>query len=173
MLDKETFRKTEKKLYNYYRKDKKIESLNKKITLLNKQIQDIEVKLRTVDVTIPEESRAVGYEERVQTSSDNSSYAERALMRITDRLINEQVRKEEEIARIEEEIRNIEADNIIIQDNIKDLNYNDKEFLKVKYKEGNKDWQVGIKLGIDQSTVTRKRQKLVEDVSRWDIWFNH
>lgn len=171
MIDKEVFRKTEKKLYNYYGKDKKIGNLKKKIDLLYKQINDIDDKLRNTDISIPEESRAMSYEERVQTSSDGTSYAERTLIRITERLIIEQSRKKEEIARMEEELRNIEADNIIIKENIGELREEDKEFLRVKYKECNKDWQVGVKLGMDQSTVTRKRQRLVEDVSRWELWF--
>ncbi|WP_243129241.1 hypothetical protein [Hathewaya massiliensis] len=173
MIDKEEFRKTEKKLYNYYGKDKKIENLKKKIYLLYKQIEEIEIKLKKVDIDIPEESKCIAYEERVQTSSDGTSYAERALMRITDRLINEQARKKEEIVRIEEEIRNIEADNIIIKENIKDLRNEDKQFLNLKYKEGMKDWQVGVRLGMDQSTATRKRQKLVEDVARWELWISY
>lgn len=171
MIDKETFRKTERKLYNYYCKDRRIQSLNRKIELLQNQINDIELKLRNVDINIPEESKAIIYEERVQTSNDGTSYAERTLIRITDRLINEQVRKQEEIVAIEEEIRSIEADNIIIENNIGDLRQEDKEFLRLKYKENKKDWQVGNVLGMDQSTATRKRQKLVENVAKWEEWY--
>lgn len=170
MIDKEIFRKTEKKLYNFFRKDKKIGSLNRKIELLNNQIDDIEKKLRNINITIPEESRAITYEERVQTSSDGTSYAERAAIRITDNLLKEQSRKFEEIAKLEEEIRDIEADNIIMEDNIKDLSEEDKHFLKLKYEEGKKDWQVGEKLGMSQPTATRARQRLVENVARWEEW---
>lgn len=173
MLDKESFRKTEKKLYNYFSKDRKIRSINKKISLLNQQIDDIEKKLRDVNITIPEESRSITYEERVQTSSDGTSYAERALMRITDKLIVEQARKKEEIAELEEELRSIEVDNIIFEDNIKDLNEEDKKFLKIKYGEKLKDWQAGFKLDISQSTATRIRQRLVEDVARWEEWYKN
>ncbi|AJA42642.1 hypothetical protein phiCT9441A_30 (endogenous virus) [Clostridium phage phiCT9441A] len=171
MIDKETFRKTERKLYNYYCKDRRIQSLNRKIELLKKQINDIDIKLRNVDVNIPEESRAITYEERIQTSNNSASYAEQALMRITDRLLNEKTRKEEEIGLLEEEIRNIEADNIIIEDNIGELGEEDKKFLKLKYGKGKKDWQLGNDLGMDQSTATRKRQKLVENVAKWEEWY--
>lgn len=167
-MDKNTFRKTEKKLYNYFGKDKKIDSINKKITLLKKQIEDIETKLKNVDINIPEESKSMTYEERVQTSSDGTSYAERTLMRITDKLIVEKARKEEEVAELEEELRNIEADNIIIECNIKDIKEEDMEFLKMKYKDELKDWQIGFKLEMDQSTATRIRQRLVENVARWE-----
>ncbi|QPW61892.1 hypothetical protein IG390_05190 [Clostridium botulinum] len=167
-MDKEIFRKTEKKLYNFFKKDKKINSLNHKIELLNKQINDIEEKLKNVNITIPEESRAITYEERVQTSSDGTSYAERAAIRITDNLLKEQSIKIEQIAKIEEEIRNIQAYNISIEDNIKDLSEEDKHFLKLKYSEEKKDWQVGKELGMDQSTASRKRKRLVENVANWE-----
>ena len=168
MIDKETFRKTEKKLYNYFGKDRKIESLKRKIILLKEQICEIDRKLKSVDISIPEESRSITYEERVQTSNDCTSYAERTLIRITDRLIKEKARKKEEINELEEEIRSIEADNIIIELNVKDLCKEDKSFLKLKYGESKKDWQVGEELGMAQSTATRQRQRLVEDVARWE-----
>lgn len=170
MIDKETFRKTERKLYNYFKKDKKVQSLKRKIDLLNKQINDIEKKLKNIDVSIPEESSAVGYEERVQTSSDRSSYAEKTLMRITDNLIMEQSRKIEEISQLEEQIRDIEADNIIIEENIDDIREEDRNFLRLKYYEGLKDWQVAVKLNMSQSNTTRKRQRLVNNVAGWEQW---
>ena len=113
------------------------------------------------------------YEERVQTSSDGASYAERTLMRITDKLIAEKARKEEEITDLEEELRDIEADNIIMDDNIGDLSEEDKKFLKIKYGEKQKDWQIGFKLGISQSSATRIRQGLVENVARWEQWYKN
>ena len=90
MIDKEIFRRTEAKLYNYFKKDKKIKSIKKKINLLKEQINDIDFKLKKVDVSIPEESRSITYEEKVQTSNNNESYAERTIIRITDSLLLEQ-----------------------------------------------------------------------------------
>lgn len=169
-MDKSLFRSTERKLYNFYSKDKKINSLNRKIELLKKQINDIDRSLKDVDITIPEESRSIGYEERVQTSSDSSSYAEKTLMRITDRLLNERNRKSEEIKILEKEIRDIVADNVIMEANIRELKEEIKLFLKLKYGEEKKDWQVGNEMGMSQSTATRTRQRIVEDVARWEAW---
>lgn len=168
MIDKATFRKTEKKLYNYFMKNKKINSLKHKIELLNKQVEKIEQKLKKVDVSIPEESRSMTYEERIQTSNDGTSYAERAAMRITDKLLAEQSRKIEEIADIEVEIMNIEADNVIIENNIKLLKKEDVDFLESKYGKELPDWEVGINLNMTQSTTTRKRQRLIRNVAEWE-----
>lgn len=170
MIDKVTFRKTEKKLYNYFKKDKKINSLQRKITLLNKHIEQIDYKLKHTDISIPEESKSMSFEERVQTSSTGESYAERTALKITDRLIIEQSRKIDEISELEEEIRNIEADNIIIEENIKLLRKEDIEFLKSKYDKELPDWEVGLNLNLSRSNVTRKRQRLVDNIANWEAW---
>lgn len=170
MMDKEIFRRTERKLYNYFRKDKKINSIKKKIELLNIQIGDIEKKLKEVNINIPEESRSITYEERVQSSGDCTSYAEKTLMRITDNLLNEKVRKLEEISELEENIRTIQANNIIIENNIKDIREEDREFLKTKYDKELPDWEVGLNLSMSQSNVSRRRQRLVENVANWEVW---
>ncbi|WP_234121176.1 hypothetical protein [Clostridium hydrogenum] len=170
MIDKETFRATEKKIYNYFKKDKVINSLKHKVEILNKQVDQIEKKLRSTDISIPEESKAMSYEERVQTSSTGESYAERTAVRIADKLIKEQSRKMEEIADIEEEIRNIEADNVIIGDNIGGLRRRDSEFLETKYNKELPEWRVGVELHMSQSQVNRKKQRLIENVARWDAW---
>lgn len=170
MIDKETFRKTEKKLYNYFKKDKKINSLKQKIELLNKHIDQIEFKLNHIDITIPEESRSMSYEERIQISSTGESYAERAVLRITDRLLKEKSRKVDEVYELEEEIRNIESDNIIIEENIRLLRKEDHEFLQSKYDKELPDWEVGLNLNMSQSKVTRKRQRLVNNIANWEAW---
>jgi hypothetical protein len=171
MIDKITFRNTEKKLYNYYGKDKKIYSINKKINLLKKQIESIKEKLENVNIEIPEESRSMTYEERVQNSSDGSSYAEKMLIRITDKLLREKLRKEEEVLDLEEELRDIEADNVIIENNIRNIKHKEiLDFLNMKYKEQLKDWQIGMKIEKDQSTVTRTRQKIVINIANGEEW---
>lgn len=171
MIDKSTFKHIENKLYNYYGKDKKVSSINRKISLLKNQIKSIEDKLKNVDIEIPEESRSMTYEERVQTSSCEESYAEKALIRITDKLLREKSRKEEEVVDLEEELRNIEADNITIEDNIRYIKDRQiLDFLSMKYKEQLKDWQIGMKIGKDQSTVTRTRQKIISNIAIGEEW---
>ncbi|SMC17273.1 hypothetical protein SAMN02745134_00276 [Clostridium acidisoli DSM 12555] len=172
MIDKETFRNTEKKLYNYFEKDKIVNSLKHKIELLNKHVNQIDEKLRSTDISIPEGSKSIAYEERVQTSSTGESYAERTALKITDRLIKEQSRKIDEICELEEKIRTIEADNIIMGDNIGGLRKEDFKFLETKYKKELPDWRVGVELHLTRSNVTRKKQKLIENVANWEEWEN-
>ncbi|AAK79878.1 DNA-directed RNA polymerase specialized sigma subunit [Clostridium acetobutylicum] len=169
-MDKEIFKTTERKIYNYFKKDRVINSLKHKASILKRQVDQIEQQLKTTDIEIPEESRAITYEERVQTSSTGESYAERTLMNIIQKKIIERDRKKEEIADIEEQIRNIEVDSVIIGDNIESLHQYLYEPLILKYKEELPDWVVGNRLHISQSQVSRRRKKAIKKVAAWEAW---
>lgn len=169
-MDGMKFVEMECKLRDYFNKDKRMNVLNKKLDILKRQIDEIEYKLRNVDVDLPEESRSMNYEERIQTSPTGESYAERTLLRITDKLLKEQSWKKEQVADIEESLRNMEADNAVIEDNIKDLRVEDQEFLKEKYKYKKADWQVGYKFGISQQAATDRKNKLLKNVANWEEW---
>ena len=175
MIDKITFRIMEKRLVDYFKKDKIISSLQHKVDVLNNQIKEIDNKLKNIDISIPEESTSISFEQKVQTSKDGSSYAERTVMKITENLKREKFRKIEEVGELEEQIRKFIADNIIINDNIMDLRVADYKFLETKY--GKKlpdyiitDWAVGQQLNMAQSQATRKKRGLVESVANWEEW---
>ena len=171
-MDEIKFIEMEEKLRNYFNKDKKISVLNRKLEVLRNQIDVIEYKLKNVAVDLPEESRSMVYEERVQTSPTGESYAERTLMRITDNLIKEKFWKKEEVADIEETLRNMEADNAVIEANIKDLRLEDQEFLKEKYKYKKTDWEIGMKFNMSPGGATKRRHRLIENIINWDMWLS-
>ena len=112
-MSRDRFKQTEDKLYNYFNKEKKIATLNYRIEVLKKQIDKINQELRECDINIEIESSSPGFEERVQTSSDGTSYAERELIRITDLKLKRKLSKEIEIEELKEEIENIELDNFL------------------------------------------------------------
>lgn len=57
---------------------------------------------------------------------------------------------------------------MIIGENIRLLREEDKEFLKAKYDKELPDWNVGLELNVERSVATRKRQKLIENIARWE-----
>ncbi|WP_461615415.1 hypothetical protein [Clostridium sp. Marseille-QA1073] len=59
---------------------------------------------------------------------------------------------------------------MIIEYSLQFLNKEDQNFLKLKYEGGKNDWQVGNELGMSQPTAYRIRQKLIENISRWEEW---
>ena len=81
---KREFKIIEDKLYNFFNKEKKIAALRYQIEILRKQIERLDKDLRECNITIEIESSSPSFEERVQSSSDGTSYAEREVIRITD-----------------------------------------------------------------------------------------
>ncbi|WP_027633366.1 hypothetical protein [Clostridium hydrogeniformans] len=170
-MDRNLFRATEKKLYNYFSKDKKIDSLRNKIKLLEQQSDAIENRIKHTDISIPIESRSIEFSERVTCSSDGTSYMERTMIKIIDNLLIEKARKEEEITKTEELIRSIEEDNNIIGYNIGFLSDESKKLLKLKYKDKKKEWEIGQEINLSQSRVNKLKNELIKDISNWDNWF--
>ncbi|WP_333860301.1 hypothetical protein [Clostridium sp.] len=80
--------------------------------------------------------------------------------------------KKEEVGHIKETLRNMEADNAVIEANIKDLRIENQEFLKEKYKYKKADWQVGMKCNMSQGAVTKRRHRLIENIVNWDMWIS-
>ncbi|WP_373845196.1 hypothetical protein [Clostridium sp.] len=162
----------EQKLFNYFNRDKRIRVLNNRLELLRKQISEINYKLEHIDYDLPEESMAIGYDEKVKTSPTGYSFAERTLYNITDRLLESKKIKEGQIANIENTIRDIIADSTNIGDNIELIRDGDREFLKQKYKYGKKDWQLGMEYGISRQAASKRKNTIILDILKWEVWFD-
>ncbi len=169
-MSRDKFKKTEDKLYNYFNKEKKIATLNYRIELLKKQIDKINQELRECDVNIEIESSSLGFEERVQTSSDGTSYAEREVIRITELKLKRKVSKEIEIEELKEEIENIELDNSILEYNLQYINEEWYKLLELKYKFKKNETQISLEMNISQSQVNKIKQKAIADIRRWEEW---
>ncbi|MDD7374042.1 MAG: DUF1492 domain-containing protein [Sarcina ventriculi] len=170
-MDKKIFEKTEWKLYRYFEKDKKIKSLDNKIRLLESHIKLINEKIKNMDISIPIESRSISFDEKVQVSNDGTSYVERTMINIIDRLEREIINNKDEIIKLEELIRKIKEDNKMLDDYIIYLNNNYKNFLEYKYRDKLKNWQIANKLNISEVTCTRIKRELINDISRWENSF--
>lgn len=170
-MDKKIFEKTEWKLYRYFEKDKKIKSLDNKIRLLESHIKLINEKIKNMDISIPIESRSISFDEKVQVSNDGTSYVERTMINIIDRLEREIINNKDEIIKLEKLIRRIKEDNKMLDDYIIYLNNDYKNFLEYKYRDKLKNWQIANKLNISEVTCTRIKRELINDISRWENSF--
>ena len=170
-MDKKIFEKTEWKLYRYFEKDKKIKSLDNKIRLLESHIKLINEKIKNMNISIPIESRSISFDEKVQVSNDGTSYVERTMINIIDRLEREIIDNKDEIIKLEELIRKIKEDNKMLDDYIIYLNNDYKNFLEYKYRDKLKNWQIANKLNISEVTCTRIKRELINDISRWENSF--
>lgn len=165
------FRQTERKLYNYFKAGKTILCIEDKINLLLGHVAEIRSSIKNTDIEIPEQSSSMNYGDAVQCDSV-ISYAERTAMKMIEDLENEIADKLNQITKLEKNIRNIQADNSIIEYNIKTLSESDKYFLKLKYGKEQEDYQVAQELNVSESTAYRIRKRLVENISRWERLIN-
>ena len=169
-MSRDKFKKTEDKLYNYFNKEKKIATLNYRIEVLKKQIDKINQELRECDINIEIESSSPAFEERVQRSTDGTSYVEREVIRITDLKLKRKLSKEIEIEEIKEEIENIELDNSILEYNLKYINEEWYKLLEFKYKFKKNETQISFEMNISQSQVNKIKQKAIANIQRWEEW---
>ena len=169
-MDKELFEKTENQLTKYFSKDKIVKSLKDKLSILDKQIRSINEDLRKCNVSIEPESSSPNFEERVQTSSDGTSYAEREVMRVTEYKIKRMTEKQMEKEKTLEQIDQIEIDYNFIKDAIEPIQGISKEILELKYKRGFGEQAIGDKLHLTQSQINKKKWRLVKKIADWDQW---
>lgn len=169
-MSRDRFKKTEDKLYNYFNKEKKIATLNYRIEVLKNQIDKINQELRECDINIEIESSSPAFEERVQRSTDGTSYAEREVIRITDLKLKRKLSKEIEIEEIKEEIENIELDNSILEYNLQYINEEWYKLLELKYKFKKNEVQISLEMNISQSQVNKIKQKAIANIQRWEEW---
>lgn len=167
---KREFKIIEDKLYNFFNKEKKIAALRYQIEILRKQIERLDKDLRECNITIEIESSSPGFEERVQTSSNGTSYAEREVIRITDLKLKRKAEKEVEIEEFLALIDKIELDNAILEYNLQFINEEWHKLLELKYKDKKSEQQIAIEMNMSQSQVNKIKQKVIFDIKRWEEW---
>lgn len=169
-MDKELFRKTESKLYRYFNKDKQEKALRDKLALLDKQIESIDRDLRECNVSIEPSLSAQQYTERIQTSSDGASYAEKEIMRVTELKIRRKTQKQLEKENVLEQLDNIEIESNEIEWKIRDFNGELKKLLELKYKKKYNEEKIAQEMHLNQSQVNRRKQQIINKILMWDIW---
>lgn len=169
-MSRDRFKKTEDKLYNYFNKEQEIAALKFRIAVLKKHICEINEELKKCDVNIEIESSSPGFEERVQSSPDGTSYAEREVIRITDLKLKRKLSKEIEIEELKEKIENIELDNCILEYNLQYINKEWYKLLELKYKFKKNETQISLEMNISQSQVNKIKQKAIVNIQRWEEW---
>lgn len=170
-MDKTLFKKTEWQLYNYFEKDLKIKAAESKRDLLKKNIEELERKIKTTDVSLSSDVKSIGFSERVQTSNDGVSAAEKNMINIIERLEREIEKKEAQIIDLELFIMESKEKNETLDDYIGWLSEQHRKFLEYKYRDKLKNWEIANNLNISEVTCTRMKNELVEDVARWEESF--
>lgn len=169
-MEKELFKQTENKVRRYYQKDKLINSLNNKIKLLNNQIDAIEANLKECNISLEAGIRPINYEDRVQTSGDGSSFAERQAIQITEFQLQRINDKKFEKQKIFEQIDQIELEYNDLDEAIREIKGKFKDLLEMAYKKGWGEQKIAQELNWTQSSINRKKQLLMTIISDWPMW---
>lgn len=169
LIDKELFRKTEGRLYRYYRQLKQIEKLKNIVVLLWKQKETIERDIKETNVSIDPESKSIDYsQDRVTASSDGCSYAEKEIIRAIEKLEKELIYKKKKILKLRARIREMEEQTEDMNYNISMLSEEAKRFIEWKYGEGKSiDYIAAEMYAGARTTAYRKREELVENIAQW------
>lgn len=170
MIDKDTFKKTEGRLYRYYNYLKLIDKLKYKTVTLYKQIESIDYDLRTTNIRIdPVESRSIDYsKERVTSSGGGISYAESEIMKAIDKLEKEHIYKKKKLLKTNARIREIEEEIADMKYNLSSLSEESKRFIEWKYGE-NKSIEFIAKEMYQEarSTAYRRREEIIEEIAQF------
>lgn len=161
----------EKKLENFYNKDRIIGEYEKEIKRLNKDIDNIDKRIKECDFTIPVTYGSGSFGERVQSSSSGESNAEKELMKLIRRLENKKIEKNKEIERIRDIINSIEEDSFKIRRNLYSLKLDYINLIELKYKHGKSNRAIAIETHMSESTISRKIKTILKEVKSWKLTF--
>lgn len=170
-MNNEYFKKIEKMLYRYYETEKDIKVLNKEKDLLSNQYELLENKLKKTQYSLQEQSSSIGFEERVQSSSDGTSYAEHELINQITSDEKEQNRIRKRLYKIDRKIREIERNNIKLKINITMLNSEYQRFLELKYKDKMPMEKLYIEINRSRKSAFNLRREIIDEVGRWLNFF--
>ncbi|SHJ52711.1 hypothetical protein SAMN02745163_02071 [Clostridium cavendishii DSM 21758] len=170
-MDKELFRKTEGRLYRYFKQLKLIEKLKNKVVLLYKQQEAIKQEIHNLKNLKIETGLNMGIDysrDKIQSSSDGSGEAERETIKYIENLEKEYRYVVKKMLKINARIREIEIQIQDMQYNLSMLSEESKRFIEWKYAELKSiDWIAVEMYGGARSTAYRKREELVENIANY------
>ncbi|HAT4162133.1 hypothetical protein ACSW9V_10390 [Clostridium perfringens] len=171
-MDKTLFKKIEWQLYNYFENVSKIEAYESKRELLKKNIDELERKIKTTDVILSPDVKSIGFSERVQTSNDGVSAAEKNMINLIEKLEREIEKREAQIVDLELSIMKRKEDNKTL-DKFFDGRLKDyyRKLLEYKYRDGDSNIEICEKLSISETKLVKDKKKIIERVSRWEDSF--
>lgn len=164
-MDKELFKKTEGKLYRYYRAKKEIVALERKKENLEKQIKGIEWDIKNVHVNTSCYQGSMGIQEKVQSSITGESYFEKEIMRAIEKLERDKLEKIKRILKINSRLRNLDEFIKYMQDNLSGLSEECKKFVDLKYGDKKNILAISRLLNLGQATAYRMREEILENIN--------
>ena len=168
-MDKDLFRKTESRIYRYFRYKRDILNSKRRIEFLESKVKEIDDSIKNVHkyINVDPYQNGAGLSERVQTSTNGTSYVESEMIKEVSKLEKEQCDIMKSILKQQSKIREKEAYIKSMDANIEMLNEEDKRFVELKYGDEEEVPAIADKLNMARATAYRKREDLIENISRF------
>lgn len=167
-MDKELFRKTEGKLYGYFKDKDKLENTREEIKMVNNLIEELDKKIRECNIKIDYNQGGMPLGERVQTSSTGTSYVERELIKGIDRMEQETAQRINKLFKLECEERNLKYKIDKMERNICMLKPEYKEFLRLKYSIGMGIREIALELNMCKNKAYDLREDLIKNIADYE-----
>ena len=177
-MDSELFRKTERKLYDYYLDKNRLESVRKEIRTAVNLIATIDNNIRTCNISIDPYQGGKETGERVQSSSSCSSYVEKAIIKAIDDMEKEKADRTKELYELQSEERKLISRMDKLEYNISLLNYECKRFLDLKYNKYNQYnkclgmREIALELNMCKNKAYDFRESLVKNIAEFRLYKN-
>ena len=167
----EAFKKTEGMLYRYYRYKKEQVNIKYKIEFLEKQIKDIDNRIQRTDVSVTDYYKTSPIEERVQTSTNTTGYAEQQIIKAIEDLENQKIKKKKKILKLTYKEKEIEEFIYNVEININQLGPKEKKFIEYRYKDKYPVLQIykimREEFNLEQSRFYVIRDNLISNIAHW------
>ena len=167
--NKYMFRKTEKKLHDYYEDIQKREIIKKNIEDLKRTIKRKKEQIRNCDITIEADIQSVSITERVQTSPTGESAVERGIERGITNLENELNHFKKQLQKEETDLINIDLKINKVKHVIDILNEDYKYFINLMYGQGLRPEEIAYKIHVSRKTVYNTRDKIIKEIIRFKM----
>ena len=154
----------EKKLYDFFRNENKLDILRNQISILKKQIESINEDLKNCNVSIDVPYYSAGFDEKVQSSRSYTGEAEREVMRETEKMLSRIRNKKFEIENLKELIEVIEIDIMKFNKIFKFLSEDELKLIKLKYKYRKSEEFIATELIISQSQTNRIKNRTLKKI---------
>lgn len=163
-MDKEAYRKTEGLLYGHYRDINRLKSLEIHIQTIKDTIDKIDNKIKECDVKVDYYQSGIEITEKVQTSSQGLSYAEKEIIKGIDSLEREKAHNIRKLFKLECTERNLRNKIKKIESNINMLNEEYKKFIQLKYNKELRVREVAIEMNMSKNAAYSLKDKIIESI---------
>lgn len=167
-MGKVSYGRIEKKLYVYYENLQEINALEKEIQVLKSQDKRIEEILRTNKYpSLSTDLKAIGNDERVQTSPNGSSQAERQMIAMAGLFLKEQKSIRHKMTNKEMKLMKLKRSTISITTKLERLSDLEFKFVKYKYESKLQFKDMLAKLHMTKNPYYNLKNSIIEKLEKW------